>query len=184
MPGGVVQNPPPNVQAAVQRSVPAFPIERFNMIASIYAIEYEHEAEPPAQVRKRMDRIGKNAADLWIELGTLSGEAQDALFAGSAKIGIATPDLFSSALRSLMMAARHAEREVTGDGVGRGRGALAAAVSRLAGAMEHAGLTLDAKPNGDLVTLTRHLLEAYGHNRGPALKAVQRHLDKIPPGSV
>ena len=179
MPGGVVNNPPQNIQSAVQRTVPKFPIEHFNRIASMYFTEYHHEAESPGAVRQKMDAIGRKASALWIELGNLSEESKDTLFAGSMKMGIADIESFSKSLRDLMMATRHAENSLQDVAKGRGRGALAALVSRLAGVMEGIGMALDAKPRGDLVYLIESALDAYGHETGPALKAAQRHLDKI-----
>lgn len=179
MPGGVVNNPPPAIQSAVQRAVPDFPIERFNIVASMYYNEFHHEAESPGDVRKEMDAIGSKATALWIELGKLSEESKDALFAGSMKLGIADAEAFSQSLHLLMMATRHAENDLQDVAKGRGRGALAALVSRLAGVMEGVGMSLDAKPRGDLVYLIERALEAYGHDTGKALKAAQRHLDKM-----
>lgn len=179
MPGGVVNNPPPAIQSAVQRAVPDFPIERFNMIASMYFDEYHHRTESPADVRKKMDAIGSKASALSLELSMLSEESQDALFAGSMKLGIADAETFSQSLHLLMMATRHAENDLQDVAKGRGRGALAALVSRLAGVMEGIGMALDAKPRGDLVYLIESALAAYDHETGPALKAAQRHLDKM-----
>lgn len=188
MPGGVVVNPPRAVQETVKRTVPAFPIHLFNMVASMYHTEKDHRADTPGSVRKQMEKISRKAFDLSTELSTLSEEATDALFEGCMKFGIGNPHSFKQVLDLIADVARSAEIERMHLKGGAPSGAVHKLVSRLIGISESYGISIDARPRGDLVFLVQSVLDSYPtsncesrkvDNESAALKAVQRYLDRM-----
>lgn len=180
MPGGVVVNPPEHIRAAVKRQIPELPIERFDRIGSIYNTERTYEAQRPAGVRDATEAIGDKAADLYVRLAELSEEANDALWHAAYQRG--RPNLKEEAdliLQMLMGIGRDAALNVGQTPPGAQAGAKRGMVVGLACLLKSVGLDADARPSGNLVFLTRSILEAYGETHSNVPKLVRDALKTI-----
>lgn len=181
MPGGPVLNPPEPIRASVKQHLPRLPIEHFDRIGSIYNTMRTYRAVPPAKVRDTLQRIAEKAGALYIELGSLSEEAADALWHAAYQRG--RPELQEEAefaLRMLMGVGRDAALDQGAPAAGAPPGARRAMVLSLANLLEEHGMEANAKPNGDLVFLTRSILEGYDEQVADVRKLVADALETIP----
>ena len=177
MPGGAVENPPEPIRRAVRNQVPAIDIEEFDRIASNYNIERAHRAQPPAAVRKALQSIAEKASHLCAELMMLSEEAHDALWHAAYSNGRGEIRGEAAYVLSVLSGVGRAAYNEVEPTAGAPSGARRVMVQRLATSLKRAGLVADARPNGELVFLTRSVLDSYGERVSDVRKLVADALE-------
>ncbi len=178
MPGGVVDPLPAKTREAIERQLPGLPLGIIESSFVHYQLLRGHTPEPPAQVRATLDRIAKQAADLYVSLGTLSEEARHQLWdAIEPAGGVAFFEQANHVSQALMGLARNAALDVE---LATGRPATwkHSLVRSLANILEGNGRSIDATPNGDLCFLTSEILTALHEKPGDVRSLVRDALAK------
>ena len=180
MPGGVVNPLPKKTREAIERQLPGLPIGYIASTFVHYQLLRGHKPEPPSEVRTTLDGIAKQAADLYISLGTLSEEARNHLWDALEPVGgVAFFEQANFVSQALMGLAQNAANGVE---IGTGRPATwkHGLVRSLANILEGHGRTADSKQTGDLCFLSLEVLTALDEKPGDVRSLVRDALAKSP----
>lgn len=181
MPGGIVDSLPTKAREVINRQFPEIPM---GYIESAYArcqILRQHKPQPSADVRAALDNIAKQAACLYVTLGTLSEEARNQLWDALEPVGgLAFFEQANFMAQALMGLSRTAALEVETKS-GAPETWKHSLVRSLANILEAHGRIADAKPKGDLCFLSHELMMAMGYEVKDIRSTVRDALAKTPP---